>query len=74
MSTTSKRLAAQLRAASGGKPSHTPGIKKGGFCVRPPDHGIATKGNPYKGNGMKPGRRSVYLAQWARYKSAKGAA
>lgn len=69
MSTSSRRLSANAKTS---RASHTPGIKKGGFCVRPKDHGIATKGNPYKGGGMKGATASAYQRQWNRYQNAKG--
>lgn len=65
MTTTSRRLSAKSKVS---KNSHSPGKDKGGFCVRPNDAGSATKGNPYKGAGLKGNARSAYLRIWEHYK------
>lgn len=69
MTTTSRRLS---QKANAGRASHTPGIKKGANCVRPKDHGLATKGNPYKGAGLKGNALSTYKRLWGRYFTANG--
>lgn len=69
MTSMSRRMA---QACKANRASHTPGIKKGGFCVRPKDHGLATSGNPYKGAGLKGNAKSTYQRLWTRYKGAKG--
>lgn len=67
MTTTSRGLSRRLKHA---RASHTPGIEKGGFCVRPKDHGTATSGNPYKGAGLKGNRKAVYDRLWQRWYGA----
>lgn len=69
MTSFSRRMA---QACKPSRNSHTPGNKKGGFCVRPKDHGTAISGNPYKGAGLKGNDASRYKRIWARYKGAKG--
>ena len=69
MTTSSRRLSKRGKLS---KNNHTPGKTKGGYCVRPNDHGIATKSNPYKGQGLKGATANAYDTQWARYKAAKG--
>lgn len=69
MSTSSRRLSAKLHHS---RASHTPGRSKGGFCVRPKDVGIAMKGNPYKGSGIKGNDKATYTRLWDRFKGAKG--
>ena len=67
MTTTSRRLSAQTKSH---RASHSAGKDKGGFCVRPKDFGIATKGNPYKGAGIKGASKNTYERLWDRYKAA----
>lgn len=69
MTTTSRGIAKKLKHGRG---SSTPGKTKGAFCVRPKDFGIATKGNPYKGAGIKGNNGATYKRLWNRYKAVNG--
>lgn len=67
MSTTSRRLSQRYKVS---KNVNTPGRTKGGFCVRPRDFGIFTKGNPYKGQGMAASVGAAYVRIGSRYSAA----
>ena len=69
MTTTSRRLSLKMKH---GRASHTPGKDKGAFCVKPKDAGVAMKGNPYKGAGIKGNNKATYLRLWGRYKLVNG--
>lgn len=63
MATTSRRLSARGKAS---RNNHTPGKDKGGNCVRTPDAALATRINPYKGQGLKGNTLASYTRFWAR--------
>lgn len=69
MTTTSRGISRKLKH---GRASHTPGISKGAYCVRPKDHGLAVNGNPYKGAGLKGNALATYDRLWSRWYAING--